>query len=352
MKNIFIELLGHLIAIPSVSCNEAKAADFLQNFLADQGVSKVHRRGDNIWAYNRDFDPSRATILLVSHIDTVAASEAYTRDPFLPTEQDGRLYGLGSNDAGGSVVALTATFLHFYRMQNLGYNLCLALVAQEECGGSGGMRLVMDDLGKMDFAIVGEPTEMKMAIGERGLMVLDCTARGRTGHAARQEGINAIYIAMNDIAWLTSYRFARSSDLFGSVKMSVTVIKAGTVHNVVPATCDFTIDVRVSEQYTLQEVFDTIQENLTSTVLPRSMRHNPSSIALTHPLVEIGLAMGVEYYGSPTTSDAAVLSPLPCLKMGPGSSARSHSADEFIEIEQVEQAIDQYIAMLTALIVK
>ncbi|MEG1372237.1 MAG: M20/M25/M40 family metallo-hydrolase, partial [Mucinivorans sp.] len=306
MKNPFIELLSKLIAIPSPSKGEEKAADCLQNFITAQGVEQVHRRGNNIWAYNRHFDPSRPTILLNSHIDTVAPDEGYTRHPYTPLVANDRLYGLGSNDAGGSVVALTAAFLHFYRKENLSYNLCLAIVAEEECGGDGGLRSVINDLGKMEFAIVGEPTDMKMAIGERGLMVLDCTANGRTGHAAREEGVNAIYIAMQDIAWLASYRFSRLSDLFGTVKMSVTIINAGTVHNVVPSKCHFTIDVRVSEQYTLQEVFDTIQENLTSTVMPRSMRHNPSSIALDHPIVKIGLDRGIEYYGSPTTSDAAV----------------------------------------------
>lgn len=351
MKNRFIELLSTLISTPSPSRNEDMTADVLQNFLKKSGVDKVFRKGNNIWLYNRHFDPSKPTILLNSHHDTVAPSENYTRDPYEPTQINGRIYGLGSNDAGGAVVALTAAFLNFYDTRAMNYNLCLALVAEEECGGDGGLRMIIDEIGTMAFAIVGEPTEMKMAIGERGLMVLDCVANGRAGHAAREEGLNAIYIAMQDIAWITSYKFARISELFGTVKMSVTIINAGTVHNVVPAQCRFTIDVRVSEQYTLQEVFDTICEHLQSTIMPRSMRHNPSSISLTHPLIEVGLAMGIDYYGSPTTSDAAVLSPLPCLKMGPGGSARSHSADEFIFVDEVLTGIDQYIKMLDKMLV-
>lgn len=350
MKNRFIELLAELISTPSQSKQEEKAADRLQAFLTKEGIAKIHRKGNNIWVYNRLFDPSKPTILLNSHIDTVAPSSEYTRDPYAPTIENGRLYGLGSNDAGGSLVALTAAFLHFYDKENLTHNICLTIVAEEECGGDNGLRLIMNEIGKMEFAIVGEPTEMKMAIGERGLMVLDCVAHGRTGHAAREEGLNAIYLAMQDIAWITSYQFSRISELFGTVKMSVTIINAGTVHNVVPAECRFTIDVRVSEQYSLEEVFDVIQENLSSTVMPRSMRHNPSSISLSHPLVAAGLALGVEYYGSPTTSDAAVLSPLPCLKMGPGCSSRSHSANEFIEVDEVFKGIDLYIDMLSKVI--
>lgn len=350
MKNRFIKLLAQLISTPSLSRQEEKTADRLQEFLKQEGVSNIHRKGNNIWVYNRLFDPSKPTILLNSHHDTVAPSSEYTRDPYSPTIENGRLYGLGSNDAGGALVALTAAFLHFYNEERLTHNLCLALVAEEECGGDNGLRLILPEIGKMKFAIVGEPTEMKMAIGERGLMVLDCVAHGRTGHAAREEGVNAIYLAMQDIAWITSYQFSRISELFGTVKMSVTIINAGTVHNVVPSECRFTIDVRVSEQYTLQEVFDVIQENLASTVLPRSMRHNPSSISLDHPLVACGLSLGVPYYGSPTTSDAAVLSPLHCLKMGPGCSSRSHSANEFIEVEEVFRGIDLYIEMLSKVV--
>lgn len=352
MKNTYIELLEKLIATPSTSRQENKTADVLEKFLIDSGVEQVHRHGVNVWAYNRDFNPALPTILLNSHHDTVAPSAQYTRDPYAPSIEDGRLYGLGSNDAGGSVVALTAAFLHFYDSRELSYNLCLALVGQEECSGDGGLRAIMGEIGKMDFAIVGEPTQMKMAIGERGLMVLDCVAHGRTGHAARSEGVNAIYLAMQDIAWVATYQFSRMSLLFGTVKMTVTIIGAGSVHNVVPSECRFTIDVRVSEQYSLQEVFDTIQDNLASVVIARSMRLNPSSISLDHPLVKIGLDMGLEYYGSPTTSDAAVLSPLPCLKIGPGDSARSHTPDEWIGVDEVLKGIDQYIAMIGRLILR
>lgn len=352
MKNCYIDLLCRLIETPSVSRQEHDTADILAEFLTSNGVAQIHRKGNNVWAYNRHFDYSLPTILLNSHHDTVAPCASYTRDPYQATLHDDRLYGLGANDAGGSVVALTATFLHFYQARNLKYNLCLALVGEEECSGDNGLRSILSDLGKIDFAIIGEPTQMKMAIGERGLMVLDCVAHGRSGHAARGEGVNAIYLAMQDIAWVSTYQFSRVSELFGSVKMTVTIINAGTVHNVVPSECHFTIDVRVSEQYSLQQVFDTIQDHLASTVMARSMRLNPSSISLDHPMVRIGLDMGVDYYGSPTTSDAAVLSPLPCLKMGPGDSARSHTADEYIVVQEVMGAIDQYRQMLERLIVE
>lgn len=344
--NTYIQLLQKMIATPSFSREENLTADLLAAFLSDKGVAEVHRQQNNVWAYNRHFDPSKPTILLNSHHDTVKPNSAYTRDPFRPDIEEGRLYGLGSNDAGASVVALTAAFLHFYPMEGLKYNLCLALTAEEEVSGQNGIESILPQLGELSFAMVGEPTQMQMAIAERGLMVLDCVAHGRAGHAARDEGDNAIYRALQDIEWFRTYRFPKESELFGPVKMSVTIISAGTQHNVVPAECRFTVDVRVCDRYTNEEVLAVVREHVQSEVTPRSLRLKPSYIDPSHPIVVAGTELGRKTFGSPTTSDQALLS-IPSLKMGPGDSARSHSADEFVYVEEIEQGIDQYIAMLT-----
>lgn len=344
--NTYIQLLQKMIATPSFSREENLTADLLAAFLSYKGVAEVHRQQNNVWAYNRHFDPSKPTILLNSHHDTVKPNSAYTRDPFRPDVEEGRLYGLGSNDAGASVVALTAAFLHFYPLDGLKYNLCLALTAEEEVSGQNGIESILPQLGELSFAMVGEPTQMQMAIAERGLMVLDCVAHGRAGHAARDEGDNAIYRALQDIEWFRTYRFPKESELFGPVKMSVTIISAGTQHNVVPAECRFTVDVRVCDRYTNEEVLAVVREHVQSEVTPRSLRLKPSYIDPSHPIVVAGTELGRKTFGSPTTSDQALLS-IPSLKMGPGDSARSHSADEFVYIEEIEQGIDQYIAMLT-----
>ena len=345
MKNRYIDLLERLVATPSLSGQEAGTAALLVDFL----VVPTERKGHNVWAVNRHFDPSKPTVLFCSHHDTVAPASGWTKDPFAATHADGRIYGLGANDAGASVAALTAAFLHFYDRADLRFNLCLALVAEEERSGEGGLRSILNDLPPLWFAVVGEPTQMQMAVGERGLLVLDCVARGRAGHAARGEGVNAIYRAIEDIEKLRTHRFERQSELFGPVTAAVTMISAGSAHNVVPDECRFTADVRVNERYTLQEVLDEISTLLASEVTPRSMRWHPSSIALDHPIVEIGVRMGLSHYGSPTTSDAAVLSPLPCLKIGPGDSARSHTADEYITEAEITQGIDLYIELLEQL---
>lgn len=341
----YIELLERLIGTPSYSREESQTAGILASFLNDEGVRDVQRLHNNVWAYNRAFDPAKPTLLLNSHHDTVKPNSAWTRDPFVPTVEAGRLYGLGSNDAGGSVVSLIAAFLHFYEVEGLRYNLCLALTAEEEVSGQNGIESILPQLGGLDFAIIGEPTGMELAIAERGLMVLDCVARGQAGHAARDEGENAIYKAMRDIEWFRTYRFPRCSALFGGVKMSVTIVSAGTQHNVVPAECRFTVDVRVPDGYTNEEVLAVVREHVAAEVVPRSTRLKPSSIDPTHPIVRAGLTLGRRTYGSPTLSDQALLS-VPSLKMGPGDSARSHSADEFIYLNEIEQGIDQYIAML------
>lgn len=350
-NGVYIELLQRLVGVQSFSREETATADLLQHFLAEHQVD-VMRQHNNIWALNSHFDARKPTILLNSHHDTVKPNSGYTRNPFDGAIEDGKLYGLGSNDAGGSVVSLIGAFLYFYNKQGLKYNLILALTGEEECSGSNGIEALLPILrdkcsvGGISFAIVGEPTQMQLAIAERGLMVLDCVASGKAGHAARNEGDNAIYRALKDIEWIQNYRFDKISPLFGQVKMSVTIIEAGTQHNVVPAECKFTVDVRVTELYSNEEVLNIIRANIDSAVTPRSVRLRPSSISAKHPIVKAGLKLGRTTYGSPTTSDAALLVGISALKMGAGDSARSHSADEFIFVEEIHQAIEQYIKML------
>ncbi len=348
LVNDSIELLRKLISIPSFSREEDKTAQAIETFLQDRSV-KTFRKENNIWAFNKFFEAGKPTILLNSHHDTVKPNSGYTRDPFSADIEDDVLYGLGSNDAGGSLVSLTAAFLHFYGQQNLKYNLCLALTAEEEISGQNGLELILPELGELDFAIVGEPTQMQMAIAEKGLLVLDCTVQGKAGHAARDEGDNAIYKALKDIDWFRTYEFAKKSELFGPVKMSVTIIQAGTQHNVVPATCKFTIDVRVTDAYRNEEVLRIIRQNVSCDVIPRSTRLKPSSISPDHAIVKAGLALGRESYGSPTTSDQALLD-IPSLKMGPGDSARSHMADEFIYKTEIKEGISLYIELLSKIL--
>ncbi len=342
-----VELLQQLIRKQSFSKEEDQTALILQDFLSRHRVP-THRKLNNLWAYNKHFDPSKPTILLNSHHDTVKPNSGYTRDPFDAAIVDGKLYGLGSNDAGGCLVSLISVFLHFYDRTDLKYNFCLATTAEEEISGRNGLELVIPDLGKLEFAIVGEPTLMQLAIAERGLMVLDCTAHGKAGHAAREEGENAIYKALADIEWFRNYRFANESELFGPIKMSVTIINAGSQHNVVPAACTFTVDVRVTDAYRNEEVLNIIKEQVSCDVVPRSIRLKPSSIDKNHPIVQAGIAMGRDTYGSPTTSDQSLLD-IPSLKMGPGDSARSHTADEFIYVDEIREGIELYIKMLESI---
>lgn len=345
-----IKLLKELIKTPSLSREEDKTAALLKSFFQTHQIV-FHEKANNIWAYNAHFDPSKPTILLNSHHDTVKPNPGYTRDPFAADIEDGKLYGLGSNDAGGALVSLIASFRYFYLKTDLQYNLCLAATAEEEISGPNGIELILSELGKLDFAIVGEPTEMHLAIAEKGLMVLDCVATGVAGHAARDEGDNAIYKAIKDIEWFSSYRFPRESEVFGPIKMSVTIINAGSQHNVVPATCNYTVDVRLTDAYKMEEVLQIIKERVSSEVRPRSMRLKPSSIAKDHPIVLAGIEMGRNTYGSPTTSDQALLN-IPSLKMGPGFSGRSHMADEFIYVREIEEAISIYITLLNKIITK
>lgn len=339
-----LHLLKQLIATESFSREEEETADLINTFLQERGVS-THRKRHNVWAFNNHYDPDKPTVLLNSHHDTVRPNTSWTLDPFTPLIEDGKLYGLGSNDAGGCLVGLIATFLHFYEQQGLTYNFVLAATAEEEISGVNGLELIIPDLGPIEFAIVGEPTEMHLAVAEKGLMVLDCTAHGRSGHAAREEGENAIYKALPDIQWFQTYQFPKVSKFLGPIKTSVTIINAGSQHNVVPDRCTFTVDVRVTDCYTNEEVLEVIREHVACEVQPRSVRLKSSHIDIASPIVQAGLALHRHTYGSPTTSDQALLS-VPSLKCGPGHSGRSHTANEFIYLRELEEGIYLYIRML------
>ena len=340
-----LALLKNLIATPSFSREENETADLIELFLADHGV-KTHRELNNIWAFNQHFNPALPTVLLNSHHDTVKPNIGWTKDPFTPQVEGGKLYGLGSNDAGGCLVALMAAFLFFYPKQDLAFNLVLAATAEEEISGRNGIERIWPELGPVEFAIVGEPTEMHLAVAEKGLLVLDCVATGKSGHAAREEGENAIYNALPDINWFRTFQFPEVSEYLGPVKMSVTIIQAGTQHNVVPDRCNFTVDVRVTDSYTNEEVLGIIKQHVKSEVQPRSVRLRSSSINKDSKVVQAGLALGRKTYGSPTTSDQALI-PVPSLKMGPGDSARSHTADEYIYLQELKEGINFYISLLS-----
>lgn len=343
-----IQLLKSLISTPSFSREEDKTAVIIRNFL-DKNQIAYSTKANNTWCYNKFFDPKKPTILLNSHHDTVKPNPGYTRDPFTPDIEGDKLFGLGSNDAGGCLVSLLAAFRYFYDKKELTYNLCYAATAEEEISGRDGIESILTELESLDFAIVGEPTLMHLAIAERGLMVIDCEAIGKAGHAARNEGENAIYKAIEDINWFRTYRFPKESEVFGPISMNVTIINAGSQHNVVPASCKFTVDIRVTDAYRNEEVLAIIQENISSQAIARSTRLKPSSIAVNHPIVQAGLAMGRETYGSPTTSDQALLD-IPSLKLGPGDSARSHMADEYIYIYEIEEGIKLYIKLLNSIL--
>lgn len=344
-----IDLLKDLISTPSFSKEEDQTATIIENFLKTHGVD-VKRHLNNVWACNKYFSKDKPAILLNSHHDTVQPNKGFTLDPYTPIEKDGKLFGLGSNDAGGAMVSVIATFLYFHDQKDLKYNLILAITAEEEISGKNGIESLLPLLPKMDCGIVGEPTLLQMAVAERGLMVLDCVAHGKAGHAARNEGENAIYKAMMDIEWIYTYRFEKVSDLTGPVKMTVTSIETGNkTHNIVPSECKFTVDVRLNEFYTHEEILEIIKKNIQSTVEMRSDRLRSSLMALDHPLVKAGLNLERTYYGSPTSSDKALM-PFPALKIGPGDSARSHTADEFIFVDEIKEGIDIYIRLLKQLL--
>lgn len=342
-------LLKDLIATPSFSREEDQTAGILCRFIGKKNIEHS-RVGNNVFAVNKYYDKNKPSILLNSHHDTVKPNPQYSKDPFLPFIENGKLFGLGSNDAGGCLVSLLATFLYFYDKADLKYNIVFAATAEEEISGTGGIEYTLSFLPEIDFAIVGEPTQMQMAVAERGLMVLDCTSLGKAGHAARNEGENAIYAAFQDIEWLKNYRFPKVSDLLGENKMSVTSIETeNKAHNVVPANCKFVVDTRINELYSFEEVISVIKANVKCEVNPRSTRLRSTSISLNHPVVKAGQTLGRTYYGSPTTSDKALM-PFPALKMGPGDSARSHTADEFVFISEIQEGIELYIQLLNQLI--
>ena len=347
LQHSAIELLKQLIAIPSFSKTEDNTAEAIAEFFSSRGIVP-QTLGNNVWVVNKHFNKKKPTLLLNSHHDTVKPNPGYTRDPFLPEIIDDKIYGLGSNDAGGALVSLIATFLYFDPRNDLPYNLVLAATAEEEISGTGGIESIWNELPKIDCAIVGEPTGMKIAIAEKGLLVLDCNSYGKAGHAAREEGDNAIYKSLKDIEWFKTYNFPNTSESLGKVKMSVTVMHAGQAHNQVPAECKFTVDCRVTDSYTLDEVLNIIRQNVSCEVSPRSTRLKPSGIEKTHPLVKAGIKIGKELYGSPTTSDQALI-PVPSIKMGPGESARSHSADEFIYLEEIKTGIQDYVSLIETL---
>ncbi|MCB2409705.1 M20 family metallo-hydrolase [Hymenobacter lucidus] len=342
-----IELLIRLIKTPSFSREETATAELIADFLQSHGA-QPQREGNNVWAVNKHFDAAKPTVLLNSHHDTVKPGTTWTYDPFGAVVEDEKLIGLGSNDAGGCAVSLLATFLYFYERPDLPFNLICAITAEEEISGANGISSLLPRLGKIDVGIVGEPTQMDMAIAEKGLVVLDCTAHGQTGHAARNEGENALYKALSDIQWLQQYRFPNSSELLGPVKMTVTQIQAGTQHNVVPDTCRFVVDVRTNEFYSNEEVVRTVQAHLKSEVVPRSVRLNSSRIDPDHVLVRKGVALGRKTYGSATMSDQALM-PFSTVKMGPGDSARSHTPDEYIYLYEIRGGIKAYIELLEGL---
>ena len=340
-----VDLLSELIAIPSVSRSEAQAADLLQKRMADWQL-QPQRIGNNVWAIAPGYDAALPTILLNAHIDTVKPVASWVRNPFEPTVEGSRLYGLGSNDCGGGLVSLMQTFHQLCNRQR-SYNLVYLASCEEEVSGKDGIVLALPQLPAIDVAIVGEPTGMQPAIAEKGLMVIDGYAKGVSGHAARNEGVNAIYEALDDLVWLRDYRFPKVSELLGPTKMTITVVEAGTQHNVVPDTLHFVIDVRPNEFYDNESLYAFLCSQMKKCELKaRSFRLHSSSIALQHPLVARCLSMGMQPFGSPTLSDQALM-PFPSLKLGPGQSSRSHSADEFICFEEISDAIEKYLMLLS-----
>ncbi len=357
ITNSAIDLLKKMIAIPSLSREEKEVADLIEQYLQENGVT-TGRLINNVYALNKYFDPAKKSILLNSHHDTVKPAKGYTTDPFTPTEIEGRLIGLGSNDAGGPLVSLIATFIHFFNRENLPFNIILAATAEEEISGTNGIELLLKDgifldtLQGSDFmgGLVGEPTKMQMAVAERGLLVMDATVHGKAGHAAREEGINAIYLAMQDIQAIAKMDFEKTSELLGKTTAKVTVIETDNkAHNVVPSSCRFVLDVRVNEKYDFDEVIDYLKATLKAELVPRSLRMKSSIIAMDHPIVKAGKKLGLSHYGSPTTSDKALM-PFPALKIGPGDSARSHTADEYIYISEIENGISIYVQLIEATI--
>lgn len=343
-----VENLRRLIRTQSFSGQEQDTAQVLSEYLESKGI-KVHCIANNLWSINNSFDAVKPTILLNSHHDTVKPTNGWTVDPLEPQEREGKIIGLGSNDAGAPLVSLLAVFLFFANNTDLKYNLIFSATAEEENSGPNGVGSIIDKLGPIDFAIVGEPTGMEMAVAEKGLIVLDCTAIGKSGHAARNTGENAIYKAMKDIGWLSTYQFPNISRTLGPVKMSVTIINAGTQHNVIPDRCMFTVDIRTTDAYSHDEIMDTIKLNIQSEITRCSLRLKSSAIDPGHPIVHAAKKLGINTFGSPTLSDQAVLD-VPSVKIGPGMSERSHTADEFVYLSEIEAGIEIYKNLLASIL--
>lgn len=343
-SQLAISTLTELIKIQSFSREEEKASALIQSVLEAHHYP-VHRKGNNVYAFSKDYIPERFTLMLNSHLDTVKPTNGWITDPFNPILENDKLTGLGSNDAGGCLVSLLVTFLLSEQL-NLNYNRVFVATAEEEISGSGGMELVVPELGKIDVGIIGEPTQMEMAIAEKGLMVLDCESKGISGHAARTGGVNAITEAIKDIEWFHSYKFPESSPVLGDVKMTVTQIHAGTQHNVIPDTCTFVVDVRTNEKYRNAAAFEIIQKQVKCHIKPRSLRMNSSFIPVEHTLVKAAKSLHIVCFGSPTTSDQSVISTFPTVKMGPGDSNRSHTANEYIYTKEIEDGIAIYLELL------
>jgi len=344
LSNKAKQLLIDLINTPSFSGEEDGTANLIEVFLKNEGI--VYQRDHhNLWAMNEDFDGAKPSILLNSHHDTVKPNKGYTRDPHQAVIEDGKIYGLGSNDAGGCLVSLIATFIYFYKKKQLKYNLILLASAEEENSGDHGIRYMVPIIPEINFAIIGEPTLMQLAVAEKGLLVLDAYAHGTAGHAAHVRGDNAIYKAMDAIRWFESFKFPKVSETLHDTKMTVTQINAGSQHNVVPSTCHFVIDIRVNDLYSNKEVLDIVKENVDIDIKERSLHLNSSSIPKDHEIVLAGIDLGRDVYGSPTLSDQVNLS-CPSLKLGPGDSLRSHTADEFIYEKEIFEGIDLYIQIL------
>jgi acetylornithine deacetylase len=342
------KLLGQLIACPSLSREEDGTASIIEGFFRSKGIP-THRLHHNVWATNLLFDPSKPSILLNSHHDTVKPNPSWSVDPWTATEIDGKLMGLGSNDAGASLVCLISTFCHFYEAK-LPFNLVIAATGEEEISGTHGIESLLHakDFPEISWAIIGEPTDCQLAIAEKGLMVIDAVSTGKSGHAAREEGVNAIDLAMEDILKIKAFEFPKTSSLLGPVKTTVTVINAGKQHNVIPAICEFTIDCRVNECYTLDEVLKILQDVVKAELKPRSMRLKPSKIEGQHPIVQAAVKLGIPTFGSPTLSDQALLA-CPSVKIGPGHSGRSHTADEYILLDELKQGIQTYQTLIEQL---
>ncbi|WP_291786512.1 M20 family metallo-hydrolase [Cecembia sp.] len=339
-----IILLKSLIETPSLSKEENLTADLIVNFLEQNGL-QTYRKGNNVWTYSKNQNPALPYLLLNSHHDTVKPNSGYTRDPYIAMEEEGKLYGLGSNDAGGCLVSLIAAFLYLQENSSLPFNLILAATAEEEISGKNGIESILNELPEIDLAIVGEPTLMQMAVAEKGLLVIDAEVKGKAGHAAREEGENAIYKALEDLNIIKDFQFKRISPYLGKSKVTATIIEAGSQHNVIPDLCKYTLDVRVTDVYTLEEALQELKPVLQAVLHPRSLRLNSSKVPDGHMILEVGKRLNLKKYGSPTLSDQALI-PYPSVKIGPGDSARSHTADEFVYLEEIKKGVKGYVELL------